>query len=86
MSLTVEYCMLVYSELDDCLIAARKLGPKFKKMQAQDLAHILLTILDEYDGEEFVGAILQVIENMPINFFDTVLDYDKKIAEVYRNI
>jgi hypothetical protein len=83
-SLTVEYCMLIYSELDDSKKSSQLVARKCRRELAETVAQVLLDILD-LDNEEFVGAILNELDTMPINWFDSVLDYDSKLAEIYNN-
>lgn len=81
--LTVDDCLSVKLELDDCTKAAQVVARKCRNELADDAARVLLSLLEEHDEEELVGYVLQHLENMPINYFETVLEYDSKLDDLY---
>ena len=81
--ITLQDCLDTIMETDDCLKASKLCVPKFRKMLPLDVASILLVLTEEYEYEDFVVAALHSLDRMPIEFFDQVLDFDEKLAELY---
>lgn len=81
--ITVQDCLVIYDELGDCKKCSRVLAGKFRKEKAEEVAQVLLELVDEYEMEELVSEVLSKLDNCPINWFETVLDFDSKLSELY---
>jgi hypothetical protein len=79
----LDLCLQAVDELGDNRLAAKQVCNKFRRENPEEVAQCLLTLLDEYEYEEFVGYALKELDSMPINYFDSILDFDTKLADLY---
>lgn len=81
--ISVQECLLIIDEVQDCKKSGRILAGKLKQFQAVEVASLLQVLVDEYDMEEVITEILYKLDAMPINYFETILEYSEQLAELY---
>ena len=79
----LDLCLQAVNEIGDHQRAARQVCNKFRRENPLEVAQILLILVEEYEYEEFVGYALKEMDSMPMAYFETILDFDQKLADLY---